>query len=188
MEFEKVKRDIVNKIQAEILQRKVDEDIVPLIELINSEPCYVTLSSCSGRILVLDQPSFGSKLESRFVGKWHRTVSVNEVCESLEKCNMEGWFFVQPPILHIMCKTLKDAENLLKLAAAVGFRESGIISLRKNVVRISSSERIETLLSRNRTLLVSRPYLKSIVDVGNKKLLKTKVRIEKLIKRISRTS
>ncbi len=184
MIFKKTRKYVLEKIKNEILLERIDKDILPLIEVINSKPCYVTLSSCSGRIVVLNLPKFGAKKECKFIGKWHKNVETEKVEKSLRKCKEEGWFLMQPPILHVRCKTLEDAEKLLRVANESGFRESGIISLRKNIVRIYSSERIETLLAKSGKILVSKEYLKTLVEVANEKIKEVKMKVESLRKNL----
>jgi len=180
MLWEERKEKILAKLQSEIARGNVDRDIIPLLQLINSHARYVTLSSCSGRIAVLDLPKFGAKRECEFRGKWHERVCVEEVKTALKNCRKEGWLVMQPAILHVGCKTVEDAEKLLGIAEQTGFRESCIISLRKNVVRIRSSERIETILSKNGKILVSGKYLETIVRTANQKLERTRSKIEEL--------
>ena len=122
---------------------EVDKDILPLLELINSVEDYVTLSSCSGRIAVMDMPDFGNKLESVFIGKWHRPVEFEEALDAVRKGCKTTWLIMFPPIIHVACRDLVAAEKLMKTANEAGFRRCGIISLRNNVVEIASLERVE---------------------------------------------
>ena len=84
--FEFKRRKLEGYIEAKE-KNEVDEDIVPLLDLINSFEDFVTLSSCSGRIAVIDMPEFGDKVEATFLGKWHRCVSYEEVFEAVKRVN-----------------------------------------------------------------------------------------------------
>lgn len=179
-EWEEYKKLRLVEFEKEKEEKKVDEDIIPLLEDINSIECYVTLSSCSGRIAVLDLEGFGKKLNSRFLGKWHRAVSFEEVLESAKNCKRQGWLIQFPPIIHVACKDIISAENLLKVANNAGFRRSGVISLRSLVVEIASLERIETPIAIDGNLLVDESYLRTVVELANSKLERGKKKLEKL--------
>lgn len=157
----------------------IDPDILELLETINSLREYITLSSCSGRIAVLDMPEIGDKKSARFLGKWHAEIELEDVINAAMRSKSWGWLIQYPPILHIACKTLDDAEKLMNAANEAGFRRAGIISLKNRVVEISSLERIELPVSFSGELVVSRDYLASVVDFANKKLIRGKERLER---------
>jgi len=48
-------------------EEKLDEKILPVVEKINSISDYFTTSSCSGRMVILEVPSFGRKRKARFL-------------------------------------------------------------------------------------------------------------------------
>lgn len=157
----------------------IDPDILEILETINSMQEYVTLSSCSGRIAVLDISEVGDKKSARFLGKWHAEVEPEDVINAAMKSKSWGWLIQYPPILHVACKALDDAERLMNAANEAGFRRSGVISLKNRVVEISSLERIELPVSFSGELVVPRDYLVSVVDFANKKLIRGKKKLEK---------
>ena len=55
----------------------------------------------------------------------------------------------------------------------------------KLIIELISTEKIETIISKNKKLLVSEDYFKILVKEGNKKLEKTWKKIDKLYKKIS---
>ncbi len=172
----------------EALERgEVDSDIVDLLSLINSFDEYVTLSSCSGRIVVLDLPEIGDKRSSTFLGKWHREVDSREVVQAALKCKTYAWLIQYPPIIHVACKTLHHAGELIKVANNAGFRRSGVISLKSCVVEISSLERVELPLAFSGRLIASEEYINTVVRFANAKLRRGKEKLEKL-KEAVRTS
>jgi len=122
---------------------EVDKWIIPLLNRINSHPEYVTLSSCAGRVAVMDMPDFGNKGEAVFLGKWHIIPSADELERAVEKGRMTTWVMLHPPILHIACSSLAGAERVLLLAQKAGIRRAGIISLKHNVVEVCGHERME---------------------------------------------
>jgi len=158
---------------------EVDEDIIPLLDLINSFECYVTLSSCSGRIAVMDMPEFGDKVESVFLGKWHRCVSFEEVFEAVKLGKQTTWLIMFPPIIHVACRDLESAERLMKVANNSGLRRSGLISLRHNVVEINALERLEAPVAVKGRLVVGIEGLRVMVDFANKKLERSKDKLRR---------
>lgn len=180
-DWEDYKRRRIEYFEREKEEGKVDEDILPLLERINSFESYVTLSSCSGRIAVLDLEDFGKKLNSRFLGKWHKSVSFEEVFESLKSCRRQVWLIQFPPIIHVACKDFRSAEDLLRIANNAGFRRSGVISLRNLVVEVASLERVEIPIAIDGKLLVDEGYLRKSVGIANSKLERGKKKLEKLL-------
>jgi tRNA wybutosine-synthesizing protein 3 len=178
------KRNAMKRLEEELEKGRVDREIIPLLEAINSIEHYATLSSCAGRIAVIDVPHFGSKKDCTFLGKWHERVSTEDVLKAISLSRKECWFVAQPAILHVMCSTLEHASRLLNVARNSGFRESGIISLKKNIVRICSSERIEAVVAVNGKTLAPESYIHVLVDYANKKLEKTREKLRALEREI----
>ncbi len=158
---------------------EVDEDIIYLLDLINSFDSYVTLSSCSGRIAVLEIPEIGNKKSTKFLGKWHRAVELGEVKDAAIKCRELAWFIQYPPILHIACKTLEDAYKLAKIANDAGFRRCGLISFKNFVLEVCSWERIELPIAENGKMILDDLYLSKVIKIANFKLEKGKSRLKK---------
>lgn len=159
---------------------EIDRDIIKLLELINSFENYVTLSSCSGRIAVMDIPEVGDKLNAEFLGKWHREVEAEMVERCAVKCKNWAWLIQYPPIIHVACSSFEDAERIMNVANESGFRRSGLISLKNRVVEIASLERVELPIAFSGKLLISRDYLNSVVKFANFKLRKGKEKLERL--------
>ncbi len=159
---------------------EIDLDIIQLLDLINDFECYVTLSSCSGRIAVLDLPRFGDKLAAKFLGKWHKGVSVEDVIAAAVAAKHIAWLILYPPILHVACKSIDAAAKLLRVANNAGFRRSGVISLKNLVVEISSLERLELPVAREGELLVGEDYFRLIVEIANEKLARGKDKLQRL--------
>ncbi|AIF68546.1 hypothetical protein PAP_00500 [Palaeococcus pacificus DY20341] len=169
----------------------VDRDIISLLEKINSLESYFTTSSCSGRIVVMEMPDFGDKLNAKWLGKWHREVSLEEVKEAIAKHN-DGmlWFMLHSPILHVASKTLEDAVALLNLAIMSGFKNSNIksVSHKKLLVEIYSTERIDVPLGEKGEMWVSEDYLERVVDMANRQLRRSKRKLRTLEDEIGKLS
>ena len=133
----------LEKLRAAKKKNEVDGWIIPLLDRINSLSCYVTLSSCAGRLVVMDMPDFGNKGDAVFLGKWHSIPSPEEVEKAIEMGKRTTWLMLHPPILHVACKSEKHAEILINSAQDAGIRRAGIISLKNMVVEVCGHERME---------------------------------------------
>ncbi|MBW3019834.1 hypothetical protein KY334_00930 [Candidatus Woesearchaeota archaeon] len=153
----------------------IDKPIQKLCKIINDKENYYTTSSCSGRIVLRD--GF-EKTVSKWLFVSHNLIKLEEIKPFLN--NEEVWIRSEPMILHVSCKTIEDAINLVNLARNNGFKRAGIQSLRKNIVEIScSSSIVNTILSKNGKILVDENYLSILVDECNNKLKKTHEKIKR---------
>jgi tRNA G37 N-methylase Trm5/tRNA(Phe) wybutosine-synthesizing methylase Tyw3 len=119
----------------------IDAPILPLVELLNGDPRFVTTSTCSGRISIFAPPSSSTVSASGGHGKggsgrWlmssHTPVARGAIRSAIEDGVAAGAVSDavlkhEPAILHVRCVDLRWAEWLLKIALAAGFRESGIV-------------------------------------------------------------
>ena len=84
-------------------------------------------------------------------------------------------------ILHIACRTIDDANKVLKIARDIGLRRSGIIADSNIIiVEVCSTEQMDVPIAKNGKLIVDKGYIKIIVDIANKKFLKGREKLEKL--------
>jgi len=155
----------------------IDEDIEDLVKLINSSADYYTNSSCSGRIVL--QIPFKKRMEEVIFIK-HSPVRFSEINKSVKKIPKGTvWLKEEPIILHISCRTIADAQKMLDIARSIGLKRSGIIGIKKKiVVEIIGSERVEAPIARDGKMLANDIYLKELVKEANKKLKKSKEKIE----------
>ncbi|WP_456398205.1 tRNA(Phe) 7-((3-amino-3-carboxypropyl)-4-demethylwyosine(37)-N(4))-methyltransferase Taw3 [Palaeococcus sp. (in: euryarchaeotes)] len=187
--FELQKKIAMEKLEDALRKNLVDEDIISLLEKINSLENYFTTSSCSGRIVVMEMPEFGDKLNAKWLGKWHREVSMEEVKKAIEK-HEEGmiWFMLHSPILHVASRSLEDAVRLLNLGIHSGFKNSSIksVSHKKLLVELYSTERLDIPLGENGEIWVDEEYLVKIVGMANRQLRRAKGKLSKLEGEIER--
>ena len=165
---------------------QIDPEILPLLNLINSSPDFVTLSSCSGRIAVMDMPDFGNKSESVFLEKWHGEVELEEVWEAVRRGKRITWFMMHPPILHVACRDVGRAEELINAARRAGFRRAAIISLSRNIVEVFSPERMEMVVAVNGEPVVSRESLRIQLEFAIEKLERSRKRLLRLQNELER--
>ena len=181
--FDEQKEKAMESLRRALAENKVDRDIIPLLKKINSLPCYFTTSSCSGRISVMEMPYFGDKLNSVWLGKWHREVAPEEVVEAVRRHSSgQLWFLVRSPILHVAARTMGDAVELLNLAIGLGFKYSNIksVSHRKLLVEIRSTERMDVPLGENGELWVDGSYMERIVGIANAQVRRFKGKLKRL--------
>ncbi|MBW2990601.1 hypothetical protein KY348_02755 [Candidatus Woesearchaeota archaeon] len=183
MTFEKDKENALNK---KDLSAKgcLDKRIKPLVDLINSMDDYFTSSSCSGRILLLKVSEEEKKKRSKWLFLSHEKIDAPDILSALKDLpEEEVWFKMEPMILHICCKTIDNAAEILERISKLGLTHSGIFSLKKKiVVEIFGNERIECIVAKDRELLVNEDYIRALVEAANNKLELTHKKIDELHK------
>lgn len=187
MSWDKIRR--MESLNNKIYEGEVDEEILPIVEGINSDTNYFTTSSCAGRIVLLEIPELGDKENALFLGKWHNEVTEKEVLAAFSKAKENTTIFLlaQSPIIHVRCKTLKSAVKLRNLAVESGLKYSTIKSLTlsskdeptKMVVEILSSENIHVPIARNKKLFASQDYMSFLVENANKALRRAREKLER---------
>jgi|GEM_PF-153820 tRNA wybutosine-synthesizing protein 3 len=180
------KREAYDKYRNAVNSGKVDKGIIPILDGFNRYPEFVTLSSCEGRITVLDVEKFGDKHGSILLGKWHFPVSWEEVYRTLQQCTREGWLRVEGPIFHIAANSLSKAKLLVEMGLNAGFKRTSIIGISswKAVVEISTTEIMEVPLVKNGSLIVPESYISIVVEQANLKLERSKEKLSRLVKEL----
>jgi tRNA wybutosine-synthesizing protein 3 len=174
--FEEQKKRALERLRI----RGADEEIVGIIEKINRLEDFFTTSSCSGRIALICIPEIGAKREAKFIGKWHRPVTKEEVLEAIKIKSSAGisnkgeiWLLSQSPIFHVSCRGLEKAKTLLRIAIQSGFKYSSIKAIanskdnEKVVVEIVSTERMDVPLGKDGVMFCSDSYMDFILSKGN---------------------
>jgi len=183
--FEAQKKRAVERLQIS----GADEEIAGIIEKINSFDDFFTTSSCSGRIVLICLPEIGAKREAKFIGKWHRPVTKEEVLDAIKNSagaseKGEIWLLSQSPILHVACRDLEKAKALLRIAIESGFKYSGIKAIsskdRKVAVEIMSTERMDVPLGRDGMLFCSEGYIDFVLSKSNFMLERGKEKLNRL--------
>lgn len=178
--FSQRKKSVLSKLDKSSIG-KWDDRIKNLCEKINSKTNYYTTSSCSGRIIVMvDQDKKGPGLFEFVSHNFVKLQKLKKVLEKIKNKNLK--FKSEPPILHVSCKTIKDAEKILNKFRDAGWKRSGIISIGKNiVVELISTEKLEFPLVEEGRILVDDNFLKIVLKKANNNLKKGWGKIEKAI-------
>ena len=166
---------------------EVDRKIIPVLDVINSFPCFYTTSSCAGRIMVLEVPSVGRKKEAKILGKWHHKINEQEIQECIITATRgQIWLLAQSPIFHVGVESMKKTDSLLSIAIRSGFKNSGIKTKgKKIIIEITSTERVDTPLGKDGTMMCSMEYLKFITEIINYTIERGDKKIQRLSKNLS---
>ena len=191
MNFGKEKKEFLRK-KDKSRKGSIDDKIKKLVSKINSLEDFYTTSSCAGRILLLAIPKSNKKNEVKYLFCSHKKIKNNDFKKLIKIIRFKKlpkgdvWFRVDPVILHVACKNINNAKKLLNLARDIGFRRSGIISIGKSkvIIELISTEKIETIVSKNKKLLIDEDYFKILVKEGNEKLERTWKKIDKLCNKV----
>jgi len=178
----KAKREALVSLFRAMMERKVDEDIVDLLLLINSIKGIYTTSSCSGRIGIIEEPALGAKPLSRWLIKVHREMTFEEAREALKKAE-RGLVFLksQPPIFHVVAEDLEKAKKLHELGLASGFKYTTFkVVSNRYLVEINSTEYLTVPLGRDGKIMVNDDYLRFALEIANSMLRRSKGRLPRL--------
>lgn len=160
---------------------EVDTQILPLLTQVNTNPHYYTLSSCAGRILLLQLPAIGDKRHAVFLGCWHQPINIDDVTTALQQATTGTiWLLAQAPIIHLGTDTLQAAETMVKNGNSAGFKNSAIRSLGKRIIiELASTERLDTPIGLDTTCYCPPAYLSLLITISNEVLQRS---AEKLIR------
>jgi len=180
--FDEIKAELLSLLKNAKGEGVVDEGVIPYLNMINSRPDYVTSSSCYGRIILIDLPNY-TKRDSKFLYKWHREVAPEEVWEALQEADGKlVWLKADPLILHVSCRDIEAANQLLKIKAAAGMKRGGIFSIAPNRVQIEleGTYRMELPVRKEGKLLVGKEYTEFLIGQANNKFRKNQDMWERL--------
>ncbi|KAM6148318.1 tRNA wybutosine-synthesizing protein 3 homolog [Rhynchocyon petersi] len=182
-EFRKWKVQCLSKAD---LSRKgsVDEDVVELVQLLNTRDQFFTTSSCAGRILILDGGANGFEVQKQnccWLLVTHKPCIKDDVIVALKKASGDAVLKFEPFILHVQCRQLQDAQLLHSAAIDSGFRNSGItVGKRgKTMLAVRSTHSLEVPLSHKGKLMVTEEYIDFLLNIANQKMEENKKRIER---------
>ncbi len=155
-------------------KQSVDIRIREIVDFINSLEDYYTTSSCSGRILVIENLESRKKNEAEWLFASHEKASVQDIKNALASPSRNSaWLKQEGFILHICCRTLDAADKIISLARDCGLKRSGAISFSKRIiVEILGTDRIEAVLARHGAVIASDSYIEAAAEEANLKMEK----------------
>ena len=178
-EFLDAKESALKSLEDACAEQKVDEGVLPILDLINGIEGFYTSSSCAGRIVLLEIPQIGDKRGATFLGVWHRTIEPKELKAAATKAT-KGllWLLAQAPILHIGAQTLELADKMVKTAISCGFKNSAVKSTGKKIrIEICSTERLDAPIGRDGCLFCEEEYLSLLVEISNEVIERSRKKI-----------
>jgi tRNA wybutosine-synthesizing protein 3 len=181
-DFFENKNKVIEKLEKDKYENKVDEGIISTLDIINKSKNYYTSSSCFGRIVLLEIPVIGDKKNAKFLGKWHRNIISDEILFAAQKAKKgQLWLLAQSPIIHITSKNKNAADKILKIAIACGFKNSGLKSIDRNIViEVCSTERLDAPVGKDGKLYCNMEYLNLLVEIANDVIEKSSFKLHKL--------
>lgn len=128
--FENAKLAALRRLTAARGAGQADPLAAPAMDALNAQSDWFTTSSCSGRVQVLALPGPGAKARARVPGRRHRAPEAGEVARAVaRRGTLPAYFFLQPPIVHVVARDLGAARALLCAAQRAGFKGSHARSL-----------------------------------------------------------
>jgi tRNA wybutosine-synthesizing protein 3 len=171
MDFEERKQMQLNKKDKSSIG-SWDKKIVGLCNKINKKKNFYTTSSCAGRVVLLRASDV--KIENAFLFRSHDKIKFTELKNALFEVgqNYKGLVEFQQTsgIMHVACKTLEEAFELMNKAKLAGWKRSGVMGGRRNMVEINSTESMSFPIMDKGIILVGDDFLKLIVKIANEKL------------------
>ena len=184
--FKMTKDTSMSKLTQAIEEKKADAMLIPFLKRFNKKKDIFTSSSCCGRIMLLASDEDEKKLPGLFMGKWHRTVKLNEILKILkEDLNYpEIWFKQESFIFHFVCKDLETAEKVLKLKAKLGIRRGGIFNIEdgRYIIELIGSGNMSLPIKFGKEILLNTAQLEKIIKKANQKLTKNYIILKKIMK------
>lgn len=183
--FQKHKKDVLTKLDKSS-KGYIDSKILDLCNKINKRQDMFTLSSCSGRVCLVDIFDKSSKKLS----KWHyitheyaKFQEISDVLNNIEVGNRVN-FRQESAIIHICLNDLNLVDKFIIIAKKSGFNRCGAITINnKIVVEIISGNQLNLPIY-DKGVLVDNKYLKYLVSIANKNQDKSWQCINKLINEI----
>ncbi len=159
---------------------KWDDKIRGLCEKINNMDEYYTTSSCAGRVVLLKGGI--DKIENAFLFRTHKKIKFGELKKALKDIDYDGLVEFQQTtcILHVACASLSDAQKLVNKARESGWKRSGIMGGKRNMVELHSTENISFPIMFGGKVLVDDDFLKVVVESANERLERVWKKIERL--------
>jgi len=179
MTFDVDKKNALTKIDKS-KKGSIDQPIKKLLDIINKKKDYYTSSSCSGRIILFSTIKEGKKYETKWLFVSHKKVNFNEIKPYFKPDKDQLWLRQESFILHVCCRTLKQAQKLLESCEKSGLKRTGIHSLKKIMVEIINTPHLNTLIGEKNKLLVGNDFIRSWLKEANDNMDKNSKKIKEL--------
>lgn len=159
----------------------LDPDIYHVLQALFRRSDSFPVSSCSGRITVVDSKLPWHRKGSTVLFKKHSPITEGELLPIVANNTPIArlWLVVTGPIFHISSVNLKEALTLLRIARAAGMKHSGVLSISRRgiYVELKTGVRLTVLLRSGDSVVKD---LREVVKAANEALLEGKSRLERL--------
>ena len=186
--FDKQKEQVLSSVEDLSRKGSVDALIVDFLSELNASKDYFSLSSCSGRIVVVRSQDKVKK-GCQWLMVSHDPVQTDPLWDAITQTSNEPGTTTlkfEPFILHVQCRNQEAAKTLHTLSLDCGYRNSGLTLGKsgKIVLAVRSTHGLEIPLTDNDgRVLVTREYVDCIGNVANKKLADNEVKFRQFEER-----
>ncbi len=185
----KVKEEAFKAIWEDRVIGYLDPGAEKFLYLLNKPTLIATISSCTGRITIVEGKWHWERGEARVIYKTHESLEKSVLESHLAKNYYEDlWLKVTGPIIHLRTPRLRCAHHIIRHARVSGFKHSGIISLnnvRGHVVEVMSGVQLMVPLKRGGKLLFNFEPLEDLISMANEALAEGRGRLETLASKVS---
>lgn len=166
----------------------LDRDLLPLLIELNLRPYTYTLSSCSGRIILVDSVKPWARKGTNVIFKKHAPITHEELVRvTREPCAEALWLIVSGPIIHASTASLKEAVELLRVARRAGFKHSGVLSMHKVkgiIVEMLTGIKAIHIIKKGEEFITPVSELSKVVAVANELLEDAKEALKRLVNEV----
>lgn len=177
MSFEQFKESAMRKYKDAKKEGLVDKDLIKYLDKFNTLKDYYTTSSCSGRVMLVKNIEGTNKTPGSFYFKSHSIVKYSEALKAIREFEgtEELWLKSESFILHVGCRTIENADKLLKYCQLKGIKRAGVATIsRRIIVEIIGTQSIAAIIEKDGKILASEEYIKVLIEKSNKKLAEAK--------------
>ncbi|MEM4654751.1 MAG: hypothetical protein QXL34_04615 [Thermosphaera sp.] len=162
----------------------LDKDLLPLLLLLNLDSKIYSMSSCSGRITLIEGEFPWSRGDTEILFKKHTLITPDEVLRVYHgKVLRRLWFIVTGPIIHLSTLEPSLGLKILKTARELGYKHSGILHVSKTkgvIIELATGIWVSQLLKTKDEVVVNNEKLILLVEEFNKILMEGKKRLNEL--------
>ncbi len=167
----------------------LDTDILEVLVELFARPGAYPVSSCSGRVVVVDAEYPWERDDTNLVFKKHGPVTAAELEAVASRPFLRRlWLSVQGPIYHVYAADLGEALELLGVARRAGFKHSGVLSCGPSgcVVELRTGVRMAAPIAERGGPRLDRRLLEWLAGVANAVLAEAKARNARLLEELRR--
>ncbi|MCA9486879.1 hypothetical protein H6501_01385 [Candidatus Woesearchaeota archaeon] len=170
--FQKYKQDVLGKLDKSA-KGSIDKRILDLCDAINALDEAVTLSSCSGRICLLELAGRANKKDSKWIYCTHDRGELEECSRILTAYDGKQivYFKQECAILHVCLSSVSLSLSFLRIAKESGFNRCHILSLRPDgsaVIELICSLALSVPVF-DGTCLIPGSYLSYLMKLANER-------------------